>query len=105
MPDNLHNFEKPSMHRTEEFIDEIAFKKVKTEFMEHIMTLLIASMGLITVFAWDETLKSFFEKVFGPLQSLKDKFLYSILITFIAVTTSFILGKIYLKKRKKGLRK
>lgn len=105
MTNNAHNFEKPSMHRTEEFIDEIAFKKVKTEFIEHIVTLLIASLGLITVFAWDETLKSFFENFFGPLESLNDKFLYSIMITLVAVTVSFILGRIYLKKRKKSFRK
>ena len=102
----MHNtFDKPGIHLVEEFKEEMEYKNAKSEFMGKVVTLLIASFGLVTAFAWDETLKSFFEESFGPLDTLHQKFLYSVLITILAVGVSVALGRTYLRRTRKNLKK
>ncbi len=62
------------------------------KFSNHVFTLLVASLGLITALAWDETLREVFHFIFGPTEELSQKLLYSIVVTALAVviTTFFV---------------
>ena len=65
------------------------------------VTITVASLGFITVLAWDDTLKLLYKELFGDVDTLGSKFLYSLLVTFVAVAVSIILGKLFLKKKRK----
>jgi ABC-type spermidine/putrescine transport system permease subunit II len=61
------------------------------------MTLVIASLGLMTALAWDDTLRTIFGLIFKEA-SLGEKILYSLIVTLIAVIVSLIIGKWLLNK-------
>lgn len=71
-----------------------------SKFSNHVFTLLVASLGLITALAWDETLRELFHFVFGATETLGQKLLYSAVVTAVAViiTTLFVRGE---KRRRK----
>jgi hypothetical protein len=90
-----------SFEETKELLKELKVSNVADQFSNRIITLLIASLGLTTALAWDETLKELFHAIFGAGDSLASKLLYSVLITLIAVTITLILAKMLRDKEAK----
>ena len=85
-----------------EFLEEYKINKIENEFNKRVITLIIASLGLITALAWDETLKDIYVKLFGNLDNLSSKIFYSLTITLLSVIISIIATK---KIRKRNRRK
>lgn len=87
----------------EEFLNKEEIKEIKKarrHFMERTVTIVIAALGLIAALAWDEALKSLFEKIFGPLSTSGEKLIYALVITALASVVSIILGRTFFRKKK-----
>ncbi len=95
---------KIKIPEAEEFFETMNPKKddIKIEFLGRIVTIIIAGLGLITALAWDEAFRDIFVKLFGNLNSFNDKLGYAIFVTGIAVVGSIILGRIFIKKKRKA---
>lgn len=93
--------ERLSFEETEELLKEIHVEQVANQFSNRVITLVIASLGLTTALAWDDTLKELFTAIFGPANTLGDKLLYSILVTIIAVVVTIVLARLLRKRHKK----
>ena len=84
-----------------EMLQQFELRQVHWQFIDRLVTLAVASLGLITALAWDETLREIFKNIFGESESLSNKILYSVLITIVAVAVSIILGKVFIRTKKK----
>jgi len=83
---------------SEEFFDEQGFKEVKTNFIGRVVTIIIASLSLISALAWEETLHDLFREFFTSSESIGAKLGYSVLVTLLAVVISVFVGRRFLKK-------
>jgi len=73
-------------------------EKVKREFKEKTITLILGGFGLVAALAWNEAIKSLFETFFTKSNELIGKFIYAIIVTAIVVIVSIRLKKISEKK-------
>ncbi len=83
-----------SFDETKELFKELSVHNFTNEFSSRIVTLVIASLGLTTALAWDDTLKELFHALFGPGDSLTDKLFYSTSVTLLAVVVTLVLARI-----------
>lgn len=76
-------------------------KKLRREVGEKAITYITAAFGLVTALAWNDAIKSLIEYLF-PLQknNLLVKFLYAILMTFVAVVIGVYLIRLIKKEEK-----
>jgi hypothetical protein len=88
-----------SFQETKELLKELKLHTVADQFSSRVITLVIASLGLTTALAWDDTLKELFHAIFGANDGLADKLFYSILITLIAVIITLMLARIMRRKK------
>ncbi len=66
-------------------------------FIQTMITLASASLGLVAALAWNEAIKATIRKVFGEGDSLPALYTYAILATAIAVVVLIALGKLAAK--------
>ena len=92
--------EQFNINQMEEFVTTEDLMKTKLEFMDRLITIIIAGMGLIAALAWDEALKHVFKYIFGENSSLAEDIGYAVLVTLIATVVSIYLRKIFLKQKK-----
>lgn len=90
-----------SFEETKELLKELKVSAVADQFSNRVITLIIASLGLTTALAWDDTLKELFHAIFGVNDTLGSKLLYSVLITLIAVSITLILARMLHNSEKK----
>ena len=95
----MQNQEKFEGTEFTKFLEKYEVKRVRDNFKERVITIGIASLGLIAALAWDEALKHLFEKLLGSSGTLAEQLAYAIIITLIAAAISVYLSKLY-KKRK-----
>jgi hypothetical protein len=57
----------------------------KVEILEKLATLIAASFAFVAAFAWNESFKRLIEYMFGEETEIIVYFIYSIIITFVAV--------------------
>lgn len=62
-------------------------------FLQTMITLASASLGLIAALAWNEAIKATIKKVLGEGDSLAALYTYAILATVIAVVVLTLLGR------------
>lgn len=62
-------------------------------FMQTMITLASASLGLVAALAWNEAIKAGIKHFLGEGESLSALFLYAVLVTVIAVVVLVILAK------------
>lgn len=62
-------------------------------FLQTMITLASASLGLVAALAWNEAIKATIKKVFGEGDSLAALYTYAILATIIAVVVLTLLGR------------
>lgn len=84
----------------QKFMEKYELKRIHTDFIQKIILLVIASLGFISALAWDQALKAIFAQIFGGIESIGEKLLYSVLITVAAALVSIVLAKLILKKEK-----
>jgi hypothetical protein len=87
-----------SYKETRELLDEFRVNHLANQFSNRVATLVIASLGLTTALAWDDTLHSIFHAIFHSNDTLGDKLLYSILVTLVAVVITIVLARSIRKK-------
>ena len=90
-----------SFQETKELLKDLHVNNVADQFSNRVITLVIASLGLTTALAWDDTLKELFHALFGASDTLVSKLFYSILITLIAVIITLILTRAVRSKHHK----
>jgi len=73
-------------------------EKVKREFKEKTVTLILGGFGLVAALAWNEAIKTLFETIFPKKSELIGKFIYAITVTIMVVLVSLRLRKISEKK-------
>jgi hypothetical protein len=91
-----------SYKETRELLQELKVDHLANQFSNRVITLVIASLGLTTALAWDETLRGIFHALLGSTDTLTDKLLYSVLVTLVAVIITIILAR-SLNGKKKAL--
>ena len=62
-------------------------------FLQTMVTLASASLGLVAALAWNEAIKATIEQVFGASDDLAGLYTYAILATIIAVVVVMLLGR------------
>jgi hypothetical protein len=89
-----------SYKETRELLDEFRVNHLANQFSNRVATLVIASLGLTTALAWDDTLHEIFHAIFGSTETLSDKIFYSILVTLVAVIITIVLARSIRRKDK-----
>jgi formate/nitrite transporter FocA (FNT family) len=69
-------------------------EKVKKEFKEKTLTLILGGFGLVAALAWNEAIKTLFETLLPKSSALIGKFIYAITVTGIVVFVSYLLKKV-----------
>ncbi len=62
-------------------------------FLQTMITLASASLGLVAALAWNEAIKTTIKTVFGTDENLAGLYTYAILATAIAVIVVMLLGR------------
>ncbi|HEV2863404.1 MAG TPA: DUF5654 family protein [Pyrinomonadaceae bacterium] len=62
-------------------------------FIQTMITLASASLGLVAALAWNEAIKQTIRKVFGEDDSLVGLYVYAVIATIIAVVVLLILAR------------
>ena len=62
-------------------------------FLQTMITLASASLGLVAALAWNEAIKTTIKEYFGTGESLAGLYTYAILATAIAVIVVVLLGR------------
>jgi hypothetical protein len=101
----LPHVESKDMSEFERFLKEYELDRLHTDFLSRWVTLIVASLSLITALAWDDLFKYLFVSFFGHLNEVSQKVLYSVILTVATVLVTLILGKMFLKKGKKEIEK
>ena len=86
---------------SEEFFNEEDFKKIKMTFSGRVVTIIIASLSLISALAWEDALHDLFRALFADSESLGAKMLYAVLVTFLAVIASVLVGRRFLRRARR----
>ncbi len=77
-------------------------KSIKLEFTSRIVTIIIAGLGLITALAWDEVLKDVYIHFSEYFDGLNQRLGYAIFITIFSVIVSVVIGRIFIRKKRKA---
>ena len=86
---------------SEEFFDEQGFREIKANFIGRVVTIIIASLSLISALAWEDALHDLYNRYFTNSQTIGGKLGYAVTLTFLAVIVSAIVGRRFLKKARK----
>jgi len=68
--------------------------KLQYEIIQKISDLALAGFGLVAALAWNEAIKSLFDKIFPQSGGIIAKFIYAIVVTVIIVFITMRIGKI-----------
>jgi hypothetical protein len=63
-------------------------------FIQTMITLASASLGLVAALAWNEAIKATIERVLGASESLLGLYLYAVLATVLAVVVLVLLARV-----------
>jgi hypothetical protein len=62
-------------------------------FLQTMITLASASLGLVAALAWNEAIKAAIVRVLGPSDSLAGLFLYAVIATLVAIVVLAALAR------------
>lgn len=71
-------------------------------FLQTMITLATASLGLVAALAWNEAIKATIKKVLGEGESLAAPYTYAILATVIAVVVANLLSEATIAREAEG---
>ena len=74
----------------------------KVQLLETFTSLITAAFGLVAALAWNDTNKAVIKEVFGTEDDLIGMFVYTIIVTVIAVIMTLLISR-SLSKAKKAL--
>jgi ABC-type uncharacterized transport system permease subunit len=96
----MEEFSKIESSELSKFLEKYEVNRIRSSVTENIITIVIASLGLIAALSWDEFLKHLFENLFGGEGSLNEQFLYALVITIVAASISVCISKFYKRSKK-----
>ncbi len=73
----------------------------KLEVIDKIAALMTAAFGLVAALAWNETIKSLMNEIFGDQSALLGLLIYAILVTIIAIIAIILIARTYNKVKAK----
>ena len=85
----------------DEFVEKYQLKSLHFDLVERLLLIIIAALGLIAAFAWDETFKQIFIKYFGDIDTISDKALYASILSVGVALLTVRLNKIFKKRPKR----
>ncbi len=107
--DTIKDFTKESTENNLDKLDgllkEYELDNIHSDFIEKLIFLFIAALGIITAVAWDQVLKLIAQELFDKVGDVWSKVIYAIFVTAITVLVSIIVNKVYMKRRNKIGRK
>lgn len=68
-------------------------KPLHSEFLKTMTQLATAGFGLVAALAWNDAIKNLINRFIEPGSGLKSEFIYAIVVTFLAVLVTYLLGK------------
>jgi len=68
-------------------------KNLRSEFLKTMTGLATAGFGLVAALAWNEAIKDFINKFISPGSTVLSKIIYALIVTFLAVIVTYLLGK------------
>jgi hypothetical protein len=68
-------------------------KNLRSEFLKTMTQLATAGFGLVAALAWNDTIQSFIGRFLSAGAGLRSKFIYAIIVTAVAVSVTYTLGK------------
>lgn len=68
-------------------------EQMRKEVNEKLITLITAAFSLVAALAWNETIKTIFQRVFGTAQTVWAMIIYAVLVTIIAVWITYWMTK------------
>ncbi len=89
-----------SKNDLEQLLEKYEVWHVKNTFIERLMTVSIAGVGIIAALAWDDAFKTIGTHLFEDTSSISAKLAYAIFLTLLATVISLILRN-RLRKLKK----
>lgn len=81
-------------NKTEEKKEE---KNFKSELLHQLLTLSTSGFGLVAALAWNETIQTFVKEYIAPYtpgSGIISKFIYALIITFMAVFITYQLSRL-----------
>lgn len=68
-------------------------EEIKKEVNDKMVTLITSAFSLVAALAWNETIKTIFQRVFGTAQTVWAMLIYAVLVTIIAVWITYWITK------------
>ena len=68
-------------------------KGLRSEFLKTMTQLATAGFGLVAALAWNEAIRDLIDRFISSGSGLISRFIYAIIITFLAVLITYLLGK------------
>lgn len=68
-------------------------EQMRKEVNEKLITLITGAFSLVAALAWNETIKTIFQRVFGTAQTVWAMIIYAVLVTIIAVWITYWMTK------------
>ena len=84
----------------EEFMEKYEIKRIHADFMERLILLVIAGLGLITALAWDDFFKNLFAQIFSTANSTQNELFYALFLTLFTAGITVLISRIFRKKKK-----
>ncbi len=92
----IHEREKERLRR---IIEEQ--KEINKQIRQQLVVMISSALALVAALAWNEAIQAFFRQYMSTSDALTGKFLYALLVTALAVTLTYYLGKFTSKTAEK----
>jgi len=79
--------------------DEV--KKLQSEILDKIATLLTSAFGFVAALAWNGAIQAIFKQIFGTPDAIVPMLTYAILVTIIAVVVTIYISRLAEKFKRK----
>ncbi|HLC48564.1 MAG TPA: DUF5654 family protein [Candidatus Norongarragalinales archaeon] len=70
-------------------------KRVQKEIWEKMALMITSALGLVAALAWNEAIQAAFRQYLSTTDALMGKFLYALIVTALAVTIAYYVGKLF----------
>jgi hypothetical protein len=79
-------------------------EKLHVFFVDKVVTLMTGAMGLVAALAWNDTIRTLFQRIFGTQGSgdITAMFIYAVIVTLAVVIVTYRLTRFAEKVKKKN---
>jgi len=100
---NIHNVIMPE-EKEKKLSKKEEEQRLHVYFVDKVVTLMTGAMGLVAALAWNDTIRTLFQRIFGTQGSgdITAMFIYSIIVTAAVVLVTYRLTRFAEKVKKKN---